>query len=94
MAALQAAARDLRERGSIIEGRHGTPVRNPAMATLNQAAQLVRGYALEFGLTPAARLRLEKPAEDAEDERESLAAMRQAAFDRKGKAGGPPPDAS
>ncbi len=50
-------ARDLLGAGLLVKGRsHGAGlVTNPAWRIFRDAAQLVRTYALEFGLTPAAR---------------------------------------
>lgn len=39
----------------LIKGIHGGLVRNPALAVQRDAAQLIRAFAQEFGLTPSAR---------------------------------------
>jgi P27 family predicted phage terminase small subunit len=39
----------------LVKGMHGTLVRNPALQIQRDAAQTVRGFAQEFGLTPSAR---------------------------------------
>lgn len=43
----------------LIKGLHGTPVRNPALQVQRDSARLIRAFAQEFGLTPAARSRIE-----------------------------------
>lgn len=47
----------------LIKGRHGTPVRNPALQIQRDAAQTIRAFAQEFGLTPSARSQIAKPDE-------------------------------
>lgn len=42
----------------LIKGIHGNPVRNPALAVQRDAAELIRRYAQEFGLTPSGRSRI------------------------------------
>ncbi len=42
----------------LIPGLHGGPVRNPALAVQRDAAQTIRAFAQEFGLTPSARSRI------------------------------------
>jgi P27 family predicted phage terminase small subunit len=50
----------------LIKGIHGNPVRNPALQVQRDAAQVIRAFAQEFGLTPSARARIEvKANEDA-----------------------------
>lgn len=39
----------------LVKGLHGTLVRNPALQIQRDAANTVRGFAQEFGLTPSAR---------------------------------------
>jgi P27 family predicted phage terminase small subunit len=39
----------------LVKGLHGTLVRNPALQVQRDAAQVIRGFAQEFGLTPSAR---------------------------------------
>lgn len=52
----------------LIKGIHGNPVRNPALQVQRDAAQTIRAFAQEFGLTPSARARIEvKGQGDAED---------------------------
>jgi P27 family predicted phage terminase small subunit len=48
----------------LIKGMHGTPVRNPALQVQRDAAQVIRAFAQEFGLTPSARARIEVKADE------------------------------
>lgn len=43
----------------IIKGLHGGMVRNPALSVQRDAAQVIRQFAQEFGLTPSARARID-----------------------------------
>lgn len=43
----------------LIKGIHGGMVRNPALAVQRDAAQMIRQFAQEFGLTPSARARID-----------------------------------
>jgi P27 family predicted phage terminase small subunit len=45
----------LKSQKVLIEGLHGGPVRNPAIAIQRDAATVIRAFAQEFGLTPSAR---------------------------------------
>lgn len=65
---LKMATDSLERDGLTITGGHGGRVRNPAASIANQAARQVRDFAVEFGLTPAARPRLEKAQDDNDDE--------------------------
>lgn len=49
--------------GPLIKGRDGNLVRNPLHQIVRDNANLVRIYARELGLTPAARVGLSAPAE-------------------------------
>lgn len=49
------AARDITKRGILIEGDKKAKVRNPSLIVLAQAADDIRAFAREFGLTPSAR---------------------------------------
>lgn len=42
----------------LVKGLHGTLVRNPALAVQRDAANTIRQFAQEFGLTPSARARI------------------------------------
>jgi len=48
----------------LIKGIHGNPVRNPALQVQRDAAQVIRAFAQEFGLTPSARARIEVKGEE------------------------------
>jgi P27 family predicted phage terminase small subunit len=65
LALLYSQIRDAQEeiaaRGLIVEGARGGEVKNPAFTILNQARKDFRLFAIEFGLTPAARERLDLP---------------------------------
>lgn len=43
----------------LIRGLHGGMVRNPALAVQRDAANTIRQFAQEFGLTPSARARID-----------------------------------
>jgi P27 family predicted phage terminase small subunit len=49
------ASEVLRHSGVLVKGIHGNLVRNPALQIQRDAAQSVRAFAQEFGLTPSAR---------------------------------------
>lgn len=42
----------------LLKGLHGGPVRNPAVGIQRDAANAIRTFAQEFGLTPSARSRI------------------------------------
>lgn len=42
----------------LVRGLHGTMVRNPALQIQRDAAQTIRAFAQEFGLTPSGRTRI------------------------------------
>lgn len=47
----------------LVKGIHGNMVRNPALQIQRDAAQTVRAFAQEFGLTPSARSQIARPDE-------------------------------
>ena len=47
----------------LIKSMYGQPIRNPAIMVQRDAAQTIRAYAQEFGLTPSARARIEVRSE-------------------------------
>lgn len=54
--------------GVLIEGAMGGQVKHPALQIMRDAAQTIRSYAGEFGLTPSARAGLEvKGADDGDN---------------------------
>jgi P27 family predicted phage terminase small subunit len=60
--AFAAAARDVRDRGPVVEGRsdmdRGRMVKNPATVAMREASQQLRYWARELGLTTDARVRI------------------------------------
>lgn len=62
------AATELRDEGLTIEGRDG-PKKNPLTQVLRDNSQALRGYLVEFGMTPASRAKVRLP----EAEQPSLA---------------------
>ena len=70
------AYRSLLEDGLSIPGDAGGQVRNPAAATWQAAANAVRQFAQEFGMTPSARSRISAaPRKPATDEAEAAAVL-------------------
>lgn len=49
------SSRVLRDEPILVDGQHGTKVRNPAIMVQKDAAERVRKFAEQFGLTPSAR---------------------------------------
>lgn len=68
------ASRVLAGSSVLVKGLHGTWVRNPALQIQRDAAQTIRGFAQEFGLTPSARSRIENRGEDADNDNPFAAA--------------------
>lgn len=64
VAMLEDAQRALDVDGLVIDGSHGGKVKNPAATVVKEAASTIRGFAAEFGLTPASRSRLVVPRGD------------------------------
>lgn len=58
--------------GVVVEGRDGNPVRNPAVMVANAASAELRAWAVQLGLTPAARQRMTAPPVDDDLETEAL----------------------
>lgn len=52
----------------LIKGLHGNMVRNPALIVQRDAAQVIRQFAQEFGLTPSARARIDNERRDDESD--------------------------
>jgi P27 family predicted phage terminase small subunit len=48
----------------LVKGLHGNLVRNPALIVQRDAAQQIRAFAQEFGLTPSARARIDSNRDD------------------------------
>lgn len=65
----RAASEEVRRYGLIIPGASGTMMRNPALTVQREAAQTIRHFAQEFGLTPSSRSRVQvMGAKDAGEE--------------------------
>jgi P27 family predicted phage terminase small subunit len=52
----------------VVRNDKGTPLQNPLIRTMREAAHEMVRYATEFGFTPSARTRLTTPPEGAGDE--------------------------
>lgn len=57
------ATEDIEDRGTIVEGRDGNSVKNPAVGMQRDALQQIKVWVTEFGLTPSARARMQLPSE-------------------------------
>ena len=61
------ASEGLQKHGMLVKGRlAGEPVRSPYLAIVNQSLEQMKGFLVEFGLTPSAssRIHVEKPVEE------------------------------
>lgn len=58
----------------LVKGMHGNLVRNPALIVQRDAAQQIRQFAQEFGLTPSARARIDNRADEADGDNPFAAA--------------------
>lgn len=58
----------------MIPGRNDTLVRNPLVSMQRDAANTVRAFAQEFGLTPSARSRIDSSRRQADDDENPFAA--------------------
>ena len=67
-AAVRAYSKIVLEEGSVVEGRQGSQKKHPLLASLNQAADAVRGWGVEFGLTPLSRSRMSVGEVEEEEE--------------------------
>lgn len=61
----------LRREGRVIVGPSGLARTHPAMRVQKEAAEQIRKFAVEFGLTPSARGRLAVPQRDDDDPEEN-----------------------
>lgn len=52
--------------GVLVKSERGYPVRNPALIVQRGAAQTIRAFAQEFGLTPSARARIAQGSDEPE----------------------------
>jgi P27 family predicted phage terminase small subunit len=57
----QAATKEIAERGLTVETPNGFPVINPALSIVNKCIQQMHRLLSEFGMTPAARSRINVP---------------------------------
>ena len=64
------AMQDLRLRGRILTDDHGREYASPSLNAVKSLGSAMRAYFSQFGLTPAARARLERPAGDNEAKRQ------------------------
>jgi P27 family predicted phage terminase small subunit len=67
------ATEDIHERGTMVRGRDGNAVKNPAVAMQRDALQQIKVWVTEFGLTPSARSRMQLPSEKPAGEDASVA---------------------
>lgn len=58
------ASAKVAEFGILVKGKGNRPVRNPALIVQRDAAQQIRAFAQEFGLTPSARARIDSQRDD------------------------------
>lgn len=58
------ASAKVAEFGVLVRGKGNHPVRNPALIVQRDAAQQIRAFAQEFGLTPSARARIDSQRDD------------------------------
>jgi len=56
------------EEGSVIEGHRGVPRKHPLLPALHQAADAVRAWANELGMTPLSRIRMSVGKVEEEEE--------------------------
>lgn len=56
-------AQDIEERGVMVNGRDGTPVKNPSVAMQRDALAQIKSWCVEFGLTPSSRAKMQLPSE-------------------------------
>ena len=58
----RAASANVAEKGVVVEGATGGPIKNPALTALNEAAKQMVTFGSLLGLDPASRQRLIAPA--------------------------------
>lgn len=61
------ATEDIETRGTIVEGRDGNMVRNPAVQMQRDALDQIKKWVAEFGLTPSARAKMQLPSDHGAD---------------------------
>lgn len=73
VARFREASAVLAREGNVVPGHRGVLRKHPMVTVLRQSLDLLRAFAQEFGLTPAARTRIEVPERpDADDAMEKL----------------------
>lgn len=60
------AADEVAKRGILVLGADGSWKKNPAVTALTENSRLLKAYLLEFGLTPASRVRLKVDPDEPE----------------------------
>ena len=67
------AEQKIRKLGAVVKSPNGWPMQNPYLAIANKAMRQMTSYLNEFGMTPAARTRIEvKPGDPTETASEQL----------------------
>jgi P27 family predicted phage terminase small subunit len=66
------AVDDVRQDGITLVGSMGGLIKNPACTVQKEAAMTIRAFAIEFGLTPAARQNVKAPAAKKDEEEASF----------------------
>jgi len=61
------ASEHIRQHGLLLKSPMGYPIQSPYLAIRNKAAEQMRAYILEFGMTPASRSRVHVPAPEQRD---------------------------
>jgi P27 family predicted phage terminase small subunit len=74
VAAHRVAAARIEDKGLFTNGPHGETTANPAWRIMNEAANQIRQFAGQFGLTPSARVGLKAPEKDSGQSAERLLA--------------------
>lgn len=67
------ASEIIKQSGLLIRGQKGNMVRNPMIQIQRDAAQIVRAFAQEFGLTPSSRSRIEARSQETGDQNNPFA---------------------
>tara|TARA_B110001469_G_scaffold125673_1_gene141565 strand:- start:2 stop:451 length:450 start_codon:yes stop_codon:yes gene_type:complete len=60
------ATREMRGKSMLIFTEKGYPVQNPLLNVVNKQSDIMKGYLVEFGMTPAARSRVTSDSGDEE----------------------------
>ena len=62
------AEKDVRENGLITENKRNGKKPNPSIAIARESAKLYKSIAVEFGLTPSSRVRIDAPGQPDDEE--------------------------